>query len=1489
MKQSWLNVPHSALLLAPILGPLPVLAQNLLPTNPTIVAGQIEMSAAQSDVLTIGQTSATGIINWGTFNIGANSRVTFQNGDGATLSRVTGNTPSGIFGRLDATGSLYLINQNGIVIGPNGNVQTGRNFLASTLDMGDGDFINGGEALFSGVSRAKIVNFGSMSSRLGNVSLLGRHLENLGHISAPNGSAALVAGREILLREETQGDGRFLVRLGGTDTSVTESGMIRAAQVELRANGGNVYALAGNTQGAVHATGVAQRNGRVFLTSGGGGRVRVEKPVRAINADGSGGQIDVLGGTVDMSAVLDASALRGAGGRVVVWAENETQFSGRILAFSEMYEGPGGFVEVSGQQRLTFDGVVDTGGGTLLIDPQDVEITNGAASLVGASTITPASLITALTTQNVVVQTTSPDTASGTILVSDNMFYTSPYALSLFAHGDIHLNESIQNDDTTGTGDVNFVAGWDGSTGLVAGEFVSGDLDAVALNSGAFGTAGGDSYTMSGTDYLTSGSIFVGQDTILAAGGIAVGAWGGTTRTYSADLSLVAANDYFSFRQLGYSVPTDIAGLTIGGDIAVRAAGSVELVGSDADYSAAQIGHVGPGDSTDSARLTNATGTISVEAVGAVDLTAGTGSNAYALIGNGSSDFQDDWHAAGNMSGAITVETAGEISLDDSNVPALEHYRPWIGSATSGLVLASDVMITAAAFDQDSTSLVGTGIGTVSNELISTNLDFGDLSLIATNSGLTFETGSVVSDFVGDFIVSASGNLQFSSGFSFETLGAGIGGMALATGGAFENLAGSDVLDLYTNPWLIYSTRPDQDSGAIGVLPYDFIQYGITANLDDMFPVGLPAGNGLIYSTTPVVTATDQTHTYGDTITTDGVSVSVDGAIVSPLDFGFSIESVTYDSAGVPVSGDGFELVGNYSDAFSASATPASVYGLSFVDGDLTIDPATVTMTLPDESRIYDGTAGYSGPPSYSGWVGSDDDSLITVAPSYSYDGSSLPVSDAGSYGITGAGTAESSGNYTFDEADTALLTIDPATVTMTLPDEIRTYDGTAGYNGPPSYGGWAGSDDDSLITTAPSYSYDGSSTPVSDAGSYGITGAGTAESSGNYTFDETDTALLTIDPATVTMTLPDEILTYDGTAGYSGLPSYSGWVGSDDDSLITVAPSYSYDGSSLPVSDAGSYGITGAGTAESSGNYTFDEADTALLTIDPATVTMTLPDEIRTYDGTAGYSGLPSYSGWVGSDDDSLITVAPSYSYDGSSLPVSDAGSYGITGAGTAESSGNYTFDETDTALLTILPVDTDPTLPLPPLGRAPEPAPIDGFSELNLVDPIVAIYVDVSMPVNTPTPNADERFDVKSVLVELEAATQSCAQIPDKRYLVDCLSDRLEAAAQALPDTGELGEAKAEIVDAARKLGALANANRSLDAPGMVRAPRVGNLAISRPLFAVNEAQLNAVTAEAFAVINELETRLLRSSEGTSNRSSDVQRIAQAVGSNKVLLRSF
>lgn len=332
-----------------------------LPQGGQFVAGQGSIGAAAGNALTVSQTSARGIIDWRSFNIGQGASVTFNNGAGATLNRVTGGDLSQILGSLRATGSLYLVNPQGVVIGSSGVVVTGGRFVASSLDVANDAFMAGGTLVFRGsTEHAEVRNLGAISSTGGDVILISRSVRNEGTISAPRGTAALAAGTEVLLREGPEGH-RGMVRVSGPSGDVTNAGRIEAAQAELRAAGGNIYALAGNTQGVIRATGTETRDGRVWLSARGtGGNVVTEGRIEARNADGTGGKVSVRAG----NAVLNTGTLSAdgsSGGAVRVRAARVVQ-QGTVSARGT--SGAGGTVHLLAEDIALTGAEIEASGAT---------------------------------------------------------------------------------------------------------------------------------------------------------------------------------------------------------------------------------------------------------------------------------------------------------------------------------------------------------------------------------------------------------------------------------------------------------------------------------------------------------------------------------------------------------------------------------------------------------------------------------------------------------------------------------------------------------------------------------------------------------------------------------------------------------------------------------------------------------------------------------------------------------------------------------------------------------------------------------------------------------------------------------------------------------------------------------------------------------------------------------------------------------------------
>jgi filamentous hemagglutinin family protein len=274
-----------------------------LPQGGSFVAGDGSISQA-GNALNISQGSSRAIIDWRSFSIGSGHSVMIDNGAGATLNRVTGNAISLINGHLSATGSAYLINPQGVVVGPAGVITTGGRFVASTLDVDNTAFMAGSSLTFSGTGNGSIVNLGTIGSDGADVFLIARKaVVNAGVVQAANGSAELAAGDQILIQDSSSSPQLFVEP--GSHGHVLNAGAIRAAQIDLQATDGNVYALAGR-HSELRATGTATRDGRVWLVAD-GGTVDARGTIEAANADGTGGTVDTRATTLRVGG-LDVDA-----------------------------------------------------------------------------------------------------------------------------------------------------------------------------------------------------------------------------------------------------------------------------------------------------------------------------------------------------------------------------------------------------------------------------------------------------------------------------------------------------------------------------------------------------------------------------------------------------------------------------------------------------------------------------------------------------------------------------------------------------------------------------------------------------------------------------------------------------------------------------------------------------------------------------------------------------------------------------------------------------------------------------------------------------------------------------------------------------------------------------------------------------------------------------------------------------------------------------
>ena len=433
-----------------LLGPTALVMGN--PSGGAVVAGSATIGSAGL-TLTINQSSHNAIINWQQFSIAGDQTTKFvvPNSSSATLNRVVGGNPSAIYGTLQSNGIVYLVNPSGIVVGPSGRIDTS-SFLASTLDISNQQFLAGGNLSFAGSSDASIDNEGVINASIGSVYLIANQVKNGGTLSAAQGNVGLAAGSDILFQQAGNQHLFVVATPAGTTRAigVTNAGTIRAAAAELRAAGGNAYALAINNSGAIAATGYKKINGQVYLTAE-GGSISNSGQISAHTAGSKGGTIVVNGsgvsssGTVLNSGLLNASATAAGaqGGSITIKNSGGTTVntaSGQILATGGA-GGKGGTIETSGAS-LQIDGTVSAGkGGSWLLDPSDVTIDNGSGVAPDVNVTTLENGLNAGTSET--VQTVGGSTDNGNIDLNVPLTWTSSATLQLTATGNINLNDAL--------------------------------------------------------------------------------------------------------------------------------------------------------------------------------------------------------------------------------------------------------------------------------------------------------------------------------------------------------------------------------------------------------------------------------------------------------------------------------------------------------------------------------------------------------------------------------------------------------------------------------------------------------------------------------------------------------------------------------------------------------------------------------------------------------------------------------------------------------------------------------------------------------------------------------------------------------------------------------------------------------------------------------------------------------------------------------------
>jgi hypothetical protein len=145
---------------------------------------------------------------------------------------------------------------------------------------------------------------------------------------------------------------------------------------------------------------------------------------------------------------------------------------------------------------------------------------------------------------------------------------------------------------------------------------------------------------------------------------------------------------------------------------------------------------------------------------------------------------------------------------------------------------------------------------------------------------------------------------------------------------------------------------------------------------------------------------------------------------------------------------------------------------------------------------------------------------------------------------------------------------------------------------------------------------------------------------------------------------------------------------------------------------------------------------------------------------------------------------------------------------------------------------------------------------------------------------------FVTNAIIANLAAARSECGSY-DRVYRIDCLRQRMLDIARRIPQGAAYAQARQIVGRAASQLGSIQSANADTRVKKQ-RSRRNARLREAKVYTAIKREKLNQAMQQASRVIEEATTQLLRAGENSEKRSAHYRKIAAAVGSTKVLLRS-
>ena len=920
-------------------------------------------------------------------------------------------------------------------------------------------------------------------------------------------------------------------------------------------------------------------------------------------------------------ATGDAIVLTNAGnaiaGSISVSASPPTVTTSGSDVQTGINQAPGTSVSVAGIASFTAQASSVAGSGNITLTNSGNSFGNLA---LNGSTVAVNNAAAGMTTLNSAVATTSL-----TLMAAGGVAQTgaiSTPALGINAGGSVTLNNAANQVNTlavvsngnpisfVNAGDLS-IANIDAIDGIAAIDGINAGSSTVALTAGGSGSLSQTAPIAAGTLNADAGGSIVLTNT-----GNAIATLGATTAATGLQL--------YNTTDLGVSGIVS----TATGDLTVRTTGDLTL--ETGGQLAALAGNVVASTEAAGNLINDSSFAGSALVVGSGDRWLVYSKNpdlvADPTVKGGLTSSFRDYGEMYSSDAPSTITQSGDGFIYSHPEGTLTVTATIDGTPTQvyGSSPTATVTDTVTGFLDSEDNVGNTVTGTAAfNTTLSNSLNAATYNILYTG-GLTSSNYSLMPATTPAVYTVTPAVLTYNATPASRTYGAASPPLGGTISGFVLNQTASDVLTGSAT----FTTTATPSSG---VGEYAIDGSGLSSNGNYTFVQA--AGNATaltVGKAALVVTANNDTVTYNGTNFSGGDGVTFSGFV---NDESSSVLGGTVTYGG---SSQGARNAGAY--VIMPSGLTAANYSITYDNGSLVIDPASLDVTTGNVSRAYNGTLAAAGTAIVTGGTqlfGSDTLSGGAFAFSNANAGTDKTVTVSG----VSVNDGNEGGNYTVTYVNNTTSTITPASLTLEAGNVTKTYDGTTAavgaatvvsgtlYQNASNGGAQDSISGGTLAFTNPNAGMGDKTVTLS-----GVT-VNDGNGGGNYAVTYANNTTSTINPAELTFAGTVAGKTYDGTtaATLSGY-TLTGLVGTQTLAATgTAAFSSANAGSDIPVAISG---ITlGNGTNGGlASNYVVNPAASTTGTIDPKMLTVDTVVANKVYDGsTAATLVSAGLSGFVG------------------------------------------------------------------------------------------------------------------------------------------------------------------------------------------------------------------------------------------------------------------